>query len=138
MSVLTTMKGLPLSYNRDMQLDKQPLFSSLELVEKEVLILTGLLTSIKFNKAKIEEQLKDESLCATDLADYLVSCGVAFKEAHEIIGKLIRYSLTSGQKIKEMPQEVLFEFSKHLDKKEVSKRLNPYVCVSLKKSIQRR
>ena len=136
-SVLTMMKGLPLSYNRDMQLDKEPLFSSLEIIEDELVILCGLLKSIKVNKENIRQQLKDESLCATDLADYLVSRGVAFQEAHESIGALIQYSLETGKEIKKMSQEELNQFSKKLDRKEVLKRLDPFYCASLKKSVSR-
>ena len=134
-SVLTMMKGLPLSYNRDMQWDKAPLFSSLELLEDGLAILSGLLKTVKVNKENIKKQLQDESLCATDLADHLVSCGVAFSEAHEIIGKLVGYSLSKDKEIKEMSQEELNLFSKKLNKKEVLKRLDPVFCASLKKSI---
>jgi argininosuccinate lyase len=135
-SVLVILKGLPLSYNRDMQWDKEPLFSSLELIESELVILSGLLKTIKFNKANIEHQLGDESLCATDLADHLVASGVPFQEAHKVIGKLVRHSLKTGKKIKGMTQEELNLFSKKLNKREVLKRLNPYFCASSKKSVR--
>ncbi len=137
MSLLTTMKGLPLSYNRDMQWDKKPLFSSVAIMRYEISILAELLGTIRIKKGNILKQLKDESLCATDLADYLVSCGVAFKEAHESIGALVRYSLKTGRDIKEMSQEELNKFSKKLSKREVLKRLDPLYCASLKKSIRR-
>ena len=137
-SVLTMMKGLPLTYDRDMQNDKEPLFSSLELIEDELVILSGVLKSLKVNKENIAGQLRDESLCATDLADHLVSCGVAFREAHEIIGGLIRYSLETGKEIKRMSQAELDQFSKKLVKKEVLKRLDPIYCVSSKRSIRKK
>ena len=86
------MKGLPLTYNRDMQLDKEPLFNSFEIVLNELGVLTKLIETIKFNKNKIKEHLNDEALYATDLVYYLVNKGVAFKEAHRIIGELVRYS----------------------------------------------
>jgi argininosuccinate lyase len=137
-SVLTTMKGLPLSYNRDMQLDKKPLFSSIGLIEDELMILAGLLKTVKMNKKSIAAQLKDESLYATDLADYLVGCGLPFAEAHEVIGKLIQYSLNIGKEIKAMSQNELNQFSKKLNIKEVLKRLDPRYCVSVRKSIDRK
>lgn len=137
-SVLTTMKGLPLSYNRDMQLDKEPLFSSVELMEDELVILADVIKTVKVNKESIFSQLKDESLFATDIADYLVSLGVSFKKAHEITGKLISYSLESGIQIKDMSQSKLDSFSKKLSKKEVLKRLDPYFSVASKKSLNRR
>lgn len=136
-SVLTMMKGLPLSYNRDMQLDKKPLFSAIALVEDELVILAGLLRTVRMNKKNIDIQLKDDSLYATDLADYLVSCGVPFAQAHEAIGKLIRYSHETGRGIKELTQAELNQFSIKLNKKEVLKRLDPHFCVASKKSVVR-
>ncbi len=138
MSVLTTMKDLPLTYNRDMQWDKQPLFSSIDIVRFEVNILRELLSGISVKKANIDRQLSDESLYATDLADYLVSCGVTFRAAHEIIGKLTAYSVSSGKKIKDMSQDELRLFWKHFKKTEVLKRLDPAFSASLKKSVVRK
>lgn len=136
-SVLVTMKGLPLAYNRDMQLDKEPLFSSIELVKSELDILAKLIKAVTINKAKIEEQLKDESLYATDLADYLVSKGIPFKEAHTIIGRLVRYSIDKKIKIKDMTDELLHTFCNALDAKEVRKRLKARFSVRSKKSVKR-
>ena len=78
-SVLTMMKGLPLTYNRDMQLDKEPLFDSFEIVSKELQVLKGVIETIKFNKDKIKQHLEDEALYATDLVYYLVSKGLLLK-----------------------------------------------------------
>lgn len=136
-AVLATMKGLPLSYNRDMQWDKQPLFSSLDIVRYEVNILCCLLKSIRIKKAGVDRQLQDESLYATDLADHLVSKGAPFKVAHESVGKLIRFSLSMNKKIKDMSDGELKQFSTHFDKKEVLKRLDPVFSVSSKKSVKR-
>ncbi|MFC1624573.1 argininosuccinate lyase [Candidatus Omnitrophota bacterium] len=135
MSVLVMMKGLPLSYNRDMQLDKEPLFSSFELIEKELKILTKLLPEIKFKKENIKKQLEDECLYATDLLDFLVQKGVAFKDAHTIIGKLISHKLKSGKEIKKMTASELKEFHPFLTPKEVKKRIDPKYSVNAKKSI---
>jgi argininosuccinate lyase len=137
MSVLTTLKGLPLSYNRDLQWDKAPLFSSLDIVRYEVVILDELFKSIKVKKENIEKQLKDESLYATDLADLLVSKGVPFGEAHEAIGKLVRYALTKNKLIRDMSELELKQFSAYFSRAEVLKRLDPGFSVSLKKSIRR-
>lgn len=136
-SVLTMMKGLPLTYNRDMQLDKEPLFNSFEVVSAELKVLTGLIKTLKFNKKKIEEQLKDESLYATDLVYYLVDKEVPFKEAHTIIGKLVKYSIDNEIKIKDMPENLLKKFSNKLIKKEIVKLFDPLVSVKSKKSIKR-
>lgn len=136
-SVLTMMKGLPLTYNRDMQLDKEPLFNSFEIVSGELKVLAGLLTRLRFNKEKIAEHLKDESLYATDLVYYLVDEGIAFKNAHTIVGKLVKHSLVRGVLIKDMTENELKVFSGKFIKKEVVKLLNPKVSVESKKSIKR-
>jgi len=136
-SVLTMMKGLPLTYNRDMQLDKEPLFNSFEIVSSELKVLTGLIKTLKFNKDKINEHLKDEALYATDLVYYLVNKKIPFKEAHRIIGKLVKYSLEHKILIKEMSESLLKKFSQKLVKKEVVKLFDPFVSVRSKKSIKR-
>jgi len=91
LSILTTMKGLPSTYNRDMQLDKEPLFSSVETVEKELKIMAKLIKQIKLNETKIKAILeKDITLYATEIAELLVRREkVAFKKAHDIVGKFI-------------------------------------------------
>lgn len=134
MAVLSLMKGLPLSYNRDMQWDKEPLFASLEMVEDELILLTGLIPTLRVKKENISRQLDDESLCATELADYLVRQGIAFAQAHGIVGQLIRSSMQKAKKISTMSQEELDKFSPKLKRSEVLKRLNPVFAASSKKS----
>ena len=136
-SVLTMMKGLPLTYNRDMQLDKEPLFNSFRIITTELVLLTGLIQTLNFNEEKIEDQLKDESLYATDLVYYLVKKGIAFKEAHTIIGQLVNHSLTKSTPIKEMKDGELLKFSDKLIKKEILGLFDPEVSVKSKKSIKR-
>ncbi|MBU2063550.1 MAG: argininosuccinate lyase, partial [Candidatus Omnitrophica bacterium] len=138
-SVLTMMKGLPLSYNRDMQLDKEPLFSSVEIVTAELKIMAKFIEKIKLNKAKIDEALQDETLYATELAEYLVMKEkVAFRDAHDIVGKLIRYSEDKKTKIKSMSDEELGKFHKSLNKKVINKVMNAQYAVTSKKSISRK
>ena len=89
-SILTTMKGLPLTYNRDMQLDKEPLFSSVEKIGDELSIMTKLLKIVKLNKSAIKKALEDSNVSATERADNLVlNEKIAFKDAHKIVGKKI-------------------------------------------------
>ncbi|MBU1037762.1 MAG: argininosuccinate lyase [Candidatus Omnitrophica bacterium] len=137
-NVLTVMKGLPLTYNRDMQCDKEPLFSSIETVLTELEILTGLVRTLKFNKTKIEEHLEDESLYATDLVYYLVGKSVPFKTAHTIVGKLIRYSIENDLEIKSMAPAELEKFSPKFEREEILKLFNPRVSVEAKRSIKRK
>ena len=136
-SVLTMMKGLPLTYNRDMQLDKEPLFNSIEIVSKELKVLTGLVSTLKFNEKNIKEHLKDESLYATDLVYYLVEKDVAFKNAHTIVGRLIKYSIDNDIKIKNMTKDQLKKFSKKLVQSEIIELFNPEKSVFSKKSVKK-
>lgn len=137
-SVLTMMKGLPLTYNRDMQLDKEPLFNSLDIISKESKVLTGLIGALKFNKDKISEHLDDESLYATDLVYYLVELGIPFKNAHTIIGKLIRYSIDNDIAIRQMPEKLLKKIiCDRVSKKDILKRFDPKFSVKSKRSVKR-
>lgn len=136
-SELVMMKGLPLTYNRDMQLDKEPLFGSFEIIEMELEVMAGLVKTVKFNRPAIERHLSDESLYATDLAYYLVGKGIPFSQAHSTVGKLVRYSLERSVPIVDMTQESLAQFSDKLDKKEISRLLNARVSVKGKISVNR-
>jgi len=137
-NVLVMMKGLPLSYNRDMQLDKEPLFDSFKIVQDELKVLTELFKNVKFKKENIEKQLNDETLYATDMVDYLVQNKVAFKEAHTIIGKLIRYKLQNKKDILKMSTDELNSFHPLLTPTIVKKIIDPEYSVKSKKSVKRR
>lgn len=137
-AVLTLMKGLPMSYNRDMQLDKEPLFDSFEIVHKELRVLAELFKNIKFKKESIEKQLDDESLYATDLSDYLVQNGVAFKTAHGIIGGLIQHKYKTKSQIRYMDVATLKKFHPLLTPTIVRKIINPEQSVKSKKSVKRK
>ena len=120
-SILTTMKGLPLTYNRDMQLDKEPLFSSVEIIKDELAVLKDFVKGIRLNRNSIVESLKDESLYATALAEYLVRKKIPFGTAHEIVGRLIRYSEDNKCKVRQMGNETLKRFSPCLNKEVVDR-----------------
>jgi len=138
LSVLTMMKGLPLTYNRDMQLDKPPLFNSFEIIENELKVLVKLIPTLKWNKEIIEEKIKDdETLYATDFTYYLIKKGIPFKNAHDIIGKLVKFSLDTGRKIKEMNDTELAKFSSELKQAEISKLMDPGVSVRSRISVGR-
>lgn len=134
-SVLTTMKGLPLTYNRDMQLDKEALFSSVETIEDELEIMAELIERIKLNEDRIHRVLEDEELYATELVEFLVYEGVAFAQAHEVVGKLVRYSQDKKVKIKTLPDKILKSFNRKLSHDAVNKIMNPEHAVSSKKSL---
>ena len=134
-SVLTTMKGLPLTYNRDMQLDKEPLFSSVKTIKDELKILAEFIKKIELNKNTIKKSLEDKTLYATELAEYLVRKEhVSFKQAHNLVGKLIKYA-EKGKGIDEIPDEKLKTFHPTLNKKVINKVMNLKYAVSQKKTV---
>ena len=93
MSLLTTMKGLPLAYNKDMQEDKEFVFDAIDTTKGCLALFTGMLKTMKFNKERMEESAKHGFTNATDAADYLVNHGVPFRDAHGIVGRLVLYCL---------------------------------------------
>lgn len=88
-SLLVTLKGLPLAYNRDLQEDKPPVFEAAEMVEKCVLVMAGVMASVRFETQRMEQACADPGLLATDLADHLVRAGQPFNVAHELAGKWV-------------------------------------------------
>jgi len=95
-SLLTTLKGLPLAYNRDMQEDKEPIFDSVDTIKAALEVNAAMVSEIKVNAARAAEAGNDPMLLATDLADYLVRAGVPFRQAHETIGKLVAHCVSTG------------------------------------------
>src|ERR1700693_798061 len=88
-SILTTLKALPSSYNRDLQEDKEALFDSVDTVKAALEVFAAMLPELTVNRERMERAARDPNLLATDLAEYLVKKGVAFREAHEVVGKLV-------------------------------------------------
>jgi len=97
LSILTTLKALPSSYNRDLQEDKQALFDSVDTIRASLEIFAAMLSELKINRARMETAAADPSLLATDVAEYLVKKGVPFREAHEIVGKLVAKQIPLDQ-----------------------------------------
>ncbi|NQT00294.1 MAG: argininosuccinate lyase [Candidatus Omnitrophica bacterium] len=133
LALLTTLKGLPLSYNRDMQLDKAPLFGSLETLSLNLEVLAELIRTAKVDHAQALIICSDEFLYATDLAEYLVKKGIAFKQAHNIVGELVVFALHKKIFLSEIPITQWKKFSS-LFGKDVYKLLNSLTSVSRKRS----
>lgn len=95
-SLLTTMKGLPLAYNKDMQEDKELTFDAIDTIKGCIALFTGMISTMKFNKSAMETSAKNGFTNATDAADYLVNKGVPFRDAHGIVGQLVLYCITKG------------------------------------------
>jgi argininosuccinate lyase len=110
-ALLTTLKGLPTSYQRDLQEDKEPLFGAHDQALAMARIAAGAVAAMKFNEARLREAVSDPSLLATEAADYLVMRSVPFRQAHEIIGKAIREAEQQGKTLVTLPLESLQKLS---------------------------
>src|SRR5229473_1506849 len=103
MSILTTLKALRSSYNRDMQEDKEALFDSVDTVKAALEVFAAMLPEIKIHRDRMQAAAGDPNLLATDLAEYLVKKGAPFREAHEIVGKLVSYSVATNVPLNQVP-----------------------------------
>lgn len=100
-ALLTTLKGLPSAYDKDLQEDKEPLFDALDTLELELPVLTGVVATLKPRGERMTAALTDE-LLATDLADYLVRRGVPFRQSHHIVGEVVRVALARGCQLRDL------------------------------------
>ncbi len=131
MSILTTMKGLPLAYNKDMQEDKELTFDAIDTTKGCIALFTGMIDTMTFNKDVMEASARNGFTNATDAADYLVNHGVAFRDAHGIIGRLVLMCIDKGISLDELPLE---------DYKSVSPVFEEdiYEAISLKTCVEKR
>jgi len=106
MQVLTVLKGLPMTYNRDLQEDKEAVFDSIDTIDASLEILAEMMEAAEWNAEASEKAMQDPMLLATDVADYLVRKQVPFREAHEIVGKLVARSVEIGKPLDQLPFEV--------------------------------
>ncbi len=114
-TLLGVMHALPLTYGKDMQEDKEPLFDAIDTVEACLDAAAGMLGGISFDRARMEDASGDEMLAATEVADLLVRRGVPFREAHGIVGGLVRDAVEQGKSLSELSSEDLRKRSQHLD-----------------------
>ncbi|QPD05943.1 MAG: Argininosuccinate lyase [Candidatus Nitrospira kreftii] len=115
-SLLTTLKALPLSYNRDLQEDKPALFDALDTVQSSVRVMTELMRRIEVNREILQRTLQGGGLLATELADYLVLRGVPFREAHGITGRIVRAALDHGREITDLSLEEMRRYCERIEK----------------------
>jgi argininosuccinate lyase len=111
MSLLTTMKGLPLSYNRDMQEDKVAVFDAVDTVKSSLSVLAGVLPHIRFNKQRLRDTASDAYSTATDIAEYLVRKGMPFREAHEVTGRIVLHCIKNSMTFDQLKMKELQMFS---------------------------
>ena len=114
-SLLTAMKGLPLSYNKDMQEDKEALFDAVDTVEICLLVMSRLLGNVSFSSRKMRAASEKGFLVATDLADYLVGKGMTFREAHEVVGKIVLFAIENKKELHELSIHEMKGFTIRID-----------------------
>lgn len=130
-SILTTMKGLPLAYNKDMQEDKEVTFDAIDTVKDCLTLFQGMLATMKFQEQRMKESAVNGFTNATDAADYLVLKGVPFRDAHGIIGRLVLYCIQKGCSIDELSIEELKQISPVFE-------ADVYEAISLKTCVEKR
>ena len=130
-SLLTTMKGLPLAYNKDMQEDKEMSFDAIDTVKSLIKLMSGMLSSMKFNNERMAKSARGGFTNATDAADYLVKKNVAFRDAHEIVGRLVLYGIEHGKAIDDFSLEEFRNISEYFD-------YDIYDAISLKTCVEKR
>ncbi|XQY90986.1 argininosuccinate lyase [Metabacillus sp. HB246100] len=128
MSLLTILKGLPLAYNKDLQEDKEGMFDTVKTMEGSLQIFIGMMETLKVNKEKMEQATKEDFSNATELADYLSTKGMPFRDAHEVVGTLVYQCITSGIYLKDLPYEE-YKKASHLFEEDVYEVINPYEAV---------
>ncbi len=131
MGILTTMKGLPLAYNKDMQEDKEGAFDAMDTAAACIRLFGGMLSTISFNKPRMEASAGGGFTNATDLADYLVGKGVPFRDAHGIVGRVVLYCIDKGCSIDELSLDELKGFAKEIQE-------DVYNAIALKTCVDRR
>jgi argininosuccinate lyase len=109
------LHGLPLTYNKDLQEDKEPLFDAVDTLELCLRVAAEMLESTEFNRERMADAASDEFIAATDVADHLVRQGVPFREAHGVVGGLVRAALERGKRLSELTEEELSELAPQLD-----------------------
>ena len=112
--LLTTLKGLPLGYNRDLQEDKEAIFDSFDTLMLVLPAFTGMVATLEFNRSRLQDLSVAGFSLATDVADFVVRQGVPFKEAHEVVGKLVAFCEENGLELEELTREQYESISRHL------------------------
>lgn len=130
-SLLTTMKGLPLAYNKDMQEDKEMSFDAIDTVKSLIKLMSGMLSSMKFNHERMAKSARGGFTNATDAADYLVKKNVAFRDAHEIVGRLVLYGIENNKALDDFTLEEFKNISDVFDN-------DIYDAISLNTCVEKR
>ena len=133
MSLLTICKSLPLAYNKDLQEDKEPVFDSVDTLKASLGIFTDMIRTMKVRTDNMEEAARYGYMNATDAADYLVSKGIAFRDCHEIIGRMVLYAISEGKALDQLTMEEFKEFSDAFDE-DIYEKIAVRSCIEAKRS----
>lgn len=133
MGLLTIMKGLPLTYNKDLQEDKEGMFDTVKTIAGSLQIFTGMIQTMTVNEDVMKKATKEDFSNATEVADYLAKKGMPFREAHEIVGKLVYTCIQKGIYLSDLPFETFTEAS-GLFEQDIYTVLDPYVAVEKRTS----
>jgi len=133
MSLLTLLKGLPLSYNRDLQEDKKPLFESIKDYMNSLIVIRKIVDTMELNKAKMETSAKSNFSTATDLADYLTFKGLPFRESHRVVGAIVLYASENKKELTDITLDEYKKFSELIDS-DVYEYIDVYNSVNRKKA----
>ena len=131
MALLTTMKGIPLAYNKDMQEDKEPVFDSFDTLSVCLKTFAGMMKTVRVNKDRMREAAGGGFSNATDAADWLVARGVPFRDAHAIVGRLVMKAEQENKKLEDLTLEEMHEVSPVFDD-------SVYDALDIKNGIDRR
>ena len=134
MSILTTMKGIPLAYNKDMQEDKELIFDAIDTAKGCLALFTGMISTMKFNMERMNESARHGFTNATDAADYLVNHGVPFRDAHGIVGQLVLYCIDKGIALDDMSLEEYKAISPVFEE-DIYDAISMETCVNKRKTI---
>ena len=115
LALLTTLKGLPLTYNRDLQEDKEGLFDSFDVLATTIDVMAGMVSTMEIDPERLRQAAYASYLLATDIADYLVGKGMPFREAHTVVSKLTDYTYSKGKLLHELPLDTYKRFSDLFD-----------------------
>lgn len=133
-SILTTMKGIPLAYNKDMQEDKEFTFDAIDTVKGCLALFTGMISTMKLNKKAMEKSAMNGFTNATDAADYLVNHGVPFRDAHGIVGQLVLYCISKNMSLEDMSLEEYKSISPVFES-DIYKAISLEECVSKRNTL---
>ena len=134
MSLLTTMKGIPLAYNKDMQEDKELVFDAIDTTKGCLALFTGMLRTMRFQKQRMEDSAKNGFTNATDAADYLVNHGVPFRDAHGIVGQLVLYCIDKNIALDDMSLEE-FQAISPVFEEDIYDAISMKTCVEMRATI---